>query len=433
MPAVAGRGTSSCGDAPANCDDHAMDRRSRVAYRCLSMRYARWRQSVSHGFRGLIRARAARRYGFAVLAPLAAAGARVALDPLVGARVQFTLLLLATVVVAWYAGRGPALVAVAIGALAALTFLAPPVGTPVISDPADVFAVILFLVPAILVIFVAAGARERSVALEGANGRLQRALDENRGLLRVRDAFASMLAHELRTPITVIIGDARLLRRWAERADAERPIELLDDLTAETERLHRIVEDLLVLNRGEGRLELNLQPVLLQHLVPSVAERSAGGLSRVEVRLPAGLPPVSADPTFVEQIVRNLVNNAGKYAGPGATVVISGQSRGGTVSISVADDGPGFPAEDTDRLFELFFRSARASGSASGAGIGLHIVRRLVEAMDGSIEAANGPDGGSVFTFTLPVDPDVLEHERETRRRTSETASLPSPTASSGA
>jgi K+-sensing histidine kinase KdpD len=369
------------------------------------------------------RARTASRYAFAVLAIALAVGIRVALEPFVGGRVQFSLLLLATLLVAWYGGTGPAILTIILGALAGVTVLAPPFGSFAVADPADVIAVLLFLVPAALIAVVAARARARSASLEAANARLERLLADNLALLQVRDAFASMLAHELRTPITVIIGDARLLRRWAERTGSDRPTELLDDLTAETERLHRIVEDLLVLNRGQGPLELSLQPVLLQHLVPATAERTAGrSLLRVENRLPAGLPPVAADPTFVEQIVRNLVSNAGKYAGPGATVVIAGEVHDGTVRISVADDGPGFPPDDAERIFDLFFRASRAGASTGGAGIGLHVVRRLVEAMGGQIEAANGQGGGSVFTFTLPVDPDALEHERETRLRGSEPA-----------
>ena len=127
---------------------------------------------------------------------------------------------------------------------------------------------------------------------------------------------------------------------------------------------------------------------------------AGGGVRR---HVPPGLPTVVADPTYAEQVVRNLLSNGAKYGGVGATVSVVVESTTNEVLVRILDDGPGFPPEETDRLFELYFRSARTSRTASGAGIGLFVCARLIRAMGGRIWATNQPDGGAEFGFALRV------------------------------
>jgi two-component system sensor histidine kinase KdpD len=115
-----------------------------------------------------------------------------------------------------------------------------------------------------------------------------------------------------------------------------------------------------------------------------------------------GLPTVTADPTYAEQVIRNLLSNAAKYGGLESTVVVRAERGEGEVIVRVLDDGPGFPIEERDRLFELFYRSARTATKASGAGIGLFVSARLVAAMGGRIWAARRESGGAEFGFALP-------------------------------
>jgi two-component system sensor histidine kinase KdpD len=122
-----------------------------------------------------------------------------------------------------------------------------------------------------------------------------------------------------------------------------------------------------------------------------------------ETSIPSGLPTVVADPTYVEQVVRNLLSNAAKYGGAGATVGVEVEAVGNEVRVRILDDGPGFPPDETDRLFELFFRSAGTSRTASGAGIGLFVCARLIRAMGGRIWATNRDGGGAEFGFALRV------------------------------
>ena len=119
------------------------------------------------------------------------------------------------------------------------------------------------------------------------------------------------------------------------------------------------------------------------------------------LEIASGLATVTADPTYVEQVIRNLLSNAAKYGGVGSTVVVAAEAGAAEVQVRVFDDGPGFPPAETNRLFDLFYRSPGTAGSASGAGIGLFVCARLIAAMGGRIWAAPRAEGGAEFGFAL--------------------------------
>ena len=234
---------------------------------------------------------------------------------------------------------------------------------------------------------------------------LLRDVSEQRRSQAVRDTFIGVLSHELRTPVTTIYAGAKVLARPGELASETRS-EIFDDIVIESERLHRLVEDVVAMTRfGDEGGDVGAEPVLLQRLLPSVIASEDGrwpGVSFTSV-VPPGLPTVIADPTYVEQVVRNLLSNAAKYGGPGATVTVDVESAGSEVLVRILDDGPGFPAEESERLFELFFRSSRTARAATGAGIGLFVCARLIKAMGGRIWATSRPEGGAEFGFALRV------------------------------
>jgi len=220
----------------------------------------------------------------------------------------------------------------------------------------------------------------------------------------VRETFIGVLSHELRTPVTTIFGGAKLLARETSTLDEETRRGIFRDIHEEAERLQRLVEDVVALNRfGEDAGDIGSEPVLLQRLLPRVVTSEEGRWPGVAFRLDvsSGLPTVSADPTYTEQVVRNLISNAAKYGGVGSTVTVSVSPGDGEVLVRVLDDGPGFPVEETNRLFELFYRSPGTAGSASGAGIGLFVCARLIAAMGGRIWAVARPAGGAEFGFAL--------------------------------
>ncbi len=216
-----------------------------------------------------------------------------------------------------------------------------------------------------------------------------------------REAFLGVLSHELRTPVTTIFGYAKVLRKSGRRPDREA---MLADIEVEADRLYRIVEDLLALSRVEGGITIEGEPLLIQHIVRSVvaSEAQRWDQLRFETDLPSGLPAVFGEQTYVEQVLRNMVANAGKYSPAGTVVTVVGSSTPTEVLIKVLDRGPGIKPDEADRLFDLYYRSPGTARSAAGAGIGLYVGRGLVTAMGGRIWARRRSGGGSEFGFSLP-------------------------------
>jgi len=246
---------------------------------------------------------------------------------------------------------------------------------------------------------------------EGADAKLLivRDVTQEAEAAAARDAFLGVLSHELRTPVTTILGTANLLTRERVEPDLARDRGMAADIQAEAERLNFLIEDLLVLSRAQaGALELEPEPVLLQHLIREVvaAERDRYPHLVYEIGTLEGLAPVIGDRTSIAQVLRNLIGNAGKYSpDSGGTITIDVSVGGGEVTVRILDTGPGFDASDTDRLFDIFYRASRTAKLRAGSGIGLYVTRRLVEAMGGRVWAARRDPVGSEFGFTLPVAP----------------------------
>jgi K+-sensing histidine kinase KdpD len=184
--------------------------------------------------------------------------------------------------------------------------------------------------------------------------------------------------------------------------------DILNDVAEEAERLKRLVEDVVALNRfGETDADLGREPVLLQRVVPAVvvSEQERWPGVDFDVGIPPGLPTVYADPTYLEQVIRNLLANAAKYGGQGASVeiVVEADTDAEEVSVCVRDDGPGILTDEAERLFDLFYRSPNTASATTGAGIGLFVCARLVRAMGGRVWARALPAGGAEFGFALRV------------------------------
>lgn len=223
-----------------------------------------------------------------------------------------------------------------------------------------------------------------------------------------REAFIDVISHELRTPITTILGITQILARPGRADDAASRTPLLEDVRSESERLHRLVEDLLVLSRVErGRLVVDAEPLEPRRLLERAVAHEASELPSLDITLDVAsdLPIVAGEATYVEQILRNLLGNAAKYTPAGTRVLVSAQrDRSGdrdAVAIRVIDDGPGVPQVSLERIFELFYRDPDSARTASGSGIGLFVCASLVTAMGGRIWAALPPGGGTEFGFTL--------------------------------
>ncbi len=228
-----------------------------------------------------------------------------------------------------------------------------------------------------------------------------------------RDRFLEILSHELRTPVTAIYGGTKVLGR-RNLAPAQRQ-ELIDDIGEEADRLYRLVEDLIVLARAErGALDISLEPVRLERVVERVLASFRARSAALEFRLAVDgfAPPVKADETYVEQLLRNLLSNAVKYGAGGGVVEVRIEHSDTESSVRVLDRGVGIDPAETARLFEIDYRSPMSEVLAYGSGIGLFVSRWLVRAMGGRIWAEVRPGGGSEFGFALAVvDVDAATHE----------------------
>ena len=195
-------------------------------------------------------------------------------------------------------------------------------------------------------------------------------LDERRAGA-FREAFLDVISHELRTPITTILGLTQILSKPGRVTTPEDQAGLIDDISQESERLHRLVEDLLVLTRAErGEFVIEAEPLELRRLLTRVVERERQRLPslQIETELPRHLPVVAGEDIYVEQIVRNMLGNAAKYTPHGTRVVVRADAVGDDVAIRILDSGPGIDEAAASRAFELFYRDPARARAVAGSG-----------------------------------------------------------------
>ncbi|HEY3316857.1 MAG TPA: ATP-binding protein [Coriobacteriia bacterium] len=262
------------------------------------------------------------------------------------------------------------------------------------------------------------GSREVRAVAESFNtlaDEVEGALTELRTEERRKSRFVSDVSHELRTPLTAIRGAAETLME--DDVDAEDRHRFLKTIVSESDRLTRLANDLIILQRIEGATgELPLRRIDLGAVVRRAVEALEPLMEErgVTVTLDGEAPEVLGDVDRIQQVVGNLVDNASRVSPSGGAIRVSMGRDGRWATIAVTDSGPGIPAEDLGHVFERFYRSqpsrARSSG---GVGLGLSIVKAIVTAHGGDVAAANAEGAGAVFTLRLPalepLPPEVTE------------------------
>ena len=222
------------------------------------------------------------------------------------------------------------------------------------------------------------------------------------------DEFLSIVSHELRTPLTAIKGCARTLLRHGPALEPATSEQLLRDIDHEAERLHRLVENLLELSRAgsNGAVRIHAEPTAIETLIRRVVADMTprAGDRRFRLRLATGLPRPRIDAVRIEQVIRNLVDNAVKYSPPDGAIDIAASQTAGAVSVVVSDTGPGIAPEYRERVFDRFFRVEPPGMNVGGAGLGLAICRRFVELHGGALWLDPAHTRGASFRFTLPLD-----------------------------
>jgi two-component system sensor histidine kinase KdpD len=224
---------------------------------------------------------------------------------------------------------------------------------------------------------------------------------------RLRSALLTSISHDLKTPLAAILGAAGTLKGFARELDDQGKVELIATIIEESERLNRFIANLLDMTRLEaGSIKPNTGRHDIGEIIGTALERANKILARhkVEVAIAADLPMLELDPILFEQVLFNLLDNAAKYAPPATTVHIQSWREGDKVELQVLDEGSGIPPDDLDRIFDKFHRAQKEDQVRAGTGLGLAISRGFVEAMGGTITAANRSDRqGAVFTITLPI------------------------------
>jgi two-component system phosphate regulon sensor histidine kinase PhoR len=227
--------------------------------------------------------------------------------------------------------------------------------------------------------------------------------------------FVSTVSHELRTPLTSIKGFADTILRAGSRLDATQQKRYIGIIKDQSDRLTRLVEDLLAVSRLESRkLQLTIRAIDLDQAVQTVARNLTQKAEhhQIATRIPPGLPPVWADADRLEQILTNLIDNAIKYSPQDTTVTVTARSiaRGAEenaqqemVEFAVADQGGGIPTEQLPEIFNKFSRLDNPLvRQTEGTGLGLYITKSLVLALGGTITVDSEP-GATTFTVRLPA------------------------------
>jgi two-component system NtrC family sensor kinase len=227
---------------------------------------------------------------------------------------------------------------------------------------------------------------------------------------RIKSDFVSTVSHDLRSPLTAILGYVELLGRVGDLSAQQQ--EFIVRIQASVENITSLINDLLDLGRIEAgfdaRKEIVPLSALLRYTVESMyAQAEDVGLS-LEMEIPDGLPPVIGNPVRLRQMLENLIANSLAYTPNGGKIWINARSEGDQVLLEVSDNGPGIPPADQPYIFDKFYRASNVPYQVSGAGLGLAIVKSIVENHRGRIWVDSSLGEGARFSIILPVSDQEL-------------------------
>ena len=354
-------------------------------------------------------------YVVAVSSTLAVVVFRLLLASILADTAFFFPFVIAVTLSAWFGGLRPGLLSTLLGAVFGLFFFVPPQYSFKIPD-SKIGTTLVFFVVANVTISLVCGALHKALRTveESEAKAMQHVRDIERRDQALRDAdrrkdtFLAVLAHELRNPLAPLRNSLEILKR----SDNDSALNLKARMTMERQLSHmvRLVDDLLDLSRiNSDKLQLQKQPVALSEVVSQAVETVrpliANAGHELTIDLPAEPMRLNADTVRLSQAFSNLLNNACKYTDPGGRISLSAGCENGSVVVAVRDNGVGIPEDLSPKIFDMFTQANQSSERYHGGlGIGLALVKRLVEMHEGDVSVRANPEGqGSEFRVRLPL------------------------------
>jgi two-component system sensor histidine kinase KdpD len=320
---------------------------------------------------------------------------------IIGYRSVALLLLLTVSVLAMRLSLYPVLLAAFLSALIWDFFFIPPKFTFIVSKTEDVLMLAMYFIVALLNGVLTSRIRFFE--------QLARRKEARAATLKLYDTLFNSLSHELRTPIATILGASDNLLTTNANLTENDKTKLYEQINFASERLQRLTENLLNLSRLEsGFLQPKLDWCDVSELIYTAVNSLEQELKnhKVKVEIPDNMPLVKLDFGLMEQAIYNILYNASIYTPAGSAISISAEYLDLQCVITIADNGPGFPKEDLDSVFEKFYRSENAK--PGGLGLGLSITKGFVDAHNGNIKVENQWGGGAKFTIQIPAEANYM-------------------------
>jgi two-component system sensor histidine kinase KdpD len=329
-------------------------------------------------------------------------GCFLAVD-LIGYRVVALLLLVTVSLIAMFFDILPVLCAAVLSALIWNFFFIPPLFTFHINNAEDLLMFLMYFL-------IALGNAVFTFKIRDQEKKV-REKEEKENTIKLYNTLLNSLSHELRTPVSTIIGAVDTLKENKDKLSFDNQNELLSQIDIASIRLNRQVENLLNMSRLEtGTLKLHLDWCDANELVFSVLQKLSLGNGNHTIAFAANenLPLVKLDSGLIEQVLHNLIHNAILYTPENSTIRITVIHQSGNLAITISDSGPGFPEKEIPVVFEKFYRLPQTK--SGGSGLGLSIAKGFVEAHNGAIQLENNDEGGAKFIINIPTEPSFMNN-----------------------
>lgn len=296
--------------------------------------------------------------------------------------------------------RGPSIAAALLSTFAFDFFFIPPYFSFSVSDIQYFFTLIVMLLVTQTISHLAIRVQRHAAAIQKAKTQTE--------VERLRNILLTSISHDLRTPLTAIMGSSSSLLQAGDELNKSTRIELLNNIYDESKRLSRLVNNVLQIIRLEaGSIKLSKQSCSLEDIITNILEVLEPKINNkalsIKLDFSTSLPMLSLDPVLIEQVIVNILENAIKHAPYSSYIKISVHQEENNIVLKIADRGPGINSDEIENIFDKFYQSKKSVRNDSGFGLGLAICKNIIMAHHGKIWAENRNEGGAIFCISIPL------------------------------